>query len=89
MKIEFDPVKEQKNVAKHGVSLATTNFFNFATARITVDNRADYGEIRYGALRYIGERLYALTFTKRGESVRAISLRKANEREEKKYHGKK
>lgn len=52
---------------------------------IEEDVRVDYGERRYRAFGYIGERLFALVFTHRAEKIHVISLRKANSREVKRY----
>ena len=87
MKIEFDPDKDRINQAKHGLSLAAADRMDFATALIRVDARFDYGETRWLAAGLIGERLHMLAFTLRGDTVRAISLRKANARERKSYAG--
>jgi uncharacterized DUF497 family protein len=43
--------------------------------------RKDYGETRYAALGPIEGRLHCVCFTIRGNKLRIISLRKANERE--------
>ncbi len=42
-------------------------------------------EARYTALGYIGDRLYYVVYTMRGDKCRIISLRKANPREERQY----
>jgi uncharacterized DUF497 family protein len=52
---------------------------------IIPDLRRDYGEARYWAVGPIGGRLHVLAFTMRGQVLRAISLRKANERERRRY----
>lgn len=85
MDIEFDPVKNQRNIQKHGISLQEAKNFVFESALVAIDNRFDYGETRYNALGYKENRLYALTFTMRGDNLRIISLRKANKREVAKY----
>ncbi|WP_217488942.1 BrnT family toxin [Cupriavidus gilardii] len=46
-----------------------------------MDERRQYGETRYIAYGPIGTRLQCLVFTIRGDTLRAISLRKANFRE--------
>ena len=46
-----------------------------------MDERFDYGEIRYRALGFIDGRLYALVFVETSEGIRVISFRKANKRE--------
>ncbi|NPT62535.1 BrnT family toxin [Paraburkholderia elongata] len=85
MQIEFDPVKDQINQGKHGVSLAMAEAFEMDVALVWRDNRFDYSEERFTAFGPIGDRIYSLSFTMRGETLRAISLRKANRREVLKY----
>jgi len=85
VRIEFDPAKNEANIAKHGVDMASAEDFEFDTALVSIDLRHRYGEARYVALGYVKERLHVLVFTKRGAVVRVISLRKANRREEKTY----
>ena len=85
MKIEYDPVKCEKNISDRGLSFELASGFDFATALVIEATRHAYGEPRYQALGYIGNRLYALVFTPRGQVVRVISLRKAIPREVKSY----
>ncbi len=86
VRIEFDPDKNEANIAKHGIDMALVADFEFDTAVVAVDSRKSYGETRNIALGYIDARLHVLVFTKRGQTVRVISLRKANEREAKAYY---
>ena len=83
--IEFDPVKNQSNLEKHGISLADAADFEWETAQIEEDIRFVYSEKRFRATGRLGERLHVLIFCKRGEATRVISLRTANEREAKSY----
>ncbi len=85
MDVEFDGDKDHFNRSKHGVSLSAANDMDFASASIIADERFDYGEPRYWAVGDIDGRLHVLAFTMRGETLRAISLRKANARERKRY----
>ncbi|MHB1654970.1 MAG: BrnA antitoxin family protein [Burkholderiales bacterium] len=48
----------------------------------------NYGKRRYRALGLIGDRLYAVVFTPRADTVHVISLRRANHREVKNYEQK-
>lgn len=80
--IGFDPDKDAANIAKHGVSLRLSERFVPGEALIEVDDRVDYGEPRWIAYHEIDGRLHVLVFTTRGGDIRAISLRKANEREQ-------
>lgn len=79
--IEFDPEKDATNIAKHGVSLALAERFNLAEALIDIDERLAYGEPRWVAYQDIDGRLHVLVFTSRNGVTRAISVRKANDRE--------
>jgi|Wag4MinimDraft_6_1082665.scaffolds.fasta_scaffold110300_2 uncharacterized DUF497 family protein len=49
MDIEFDRAKDALNIAKYGLSLADAAAFELASARVTIDDRFDYGESRYRA----------------------------------------
>ncbi len=47
--------------------------------------RRDYGEPRFVTFGYIDQRLYVGVWTPRGDTFRAISVRKANDKEQKRY----
>ena len=85
MALSFDPAKDEVNRAKHGVSLAEAELFEWESAVVFPDERLDYGEERAAAIGYIGQRLYVVVFTDRVEERRIISLRKANAREIRRY----
>lgn len=83
--VAFDPAKNDRNIELRGISFERASEFEFATAWIVVDDRKDYGEIRYRAMGFLDARLHALVFTETANGIRVISLRKANKREEKGY----
>lgn len=85
MWIEFDPNKDQANLAKHGVSLALAAELDWKDALAWIDERSDYGESRMIALAPKSGRLYYVAFVDRGAVRRVISLRLANRREVKHY----
>jgi len=85
MRLEWDEAKRAASLAKHGIDFSLAEQFDFEGARIGPDARRDYGEPRFIALGLIGTRCFVLIFTMRGETVRVISLRKANAREIKSY----
>ena len=85
MNYEFDPAKDESNFDKHGVSLADADGFEWETAVVREDTRKQYAEPRFEAKGYIGDRLHVMVFCLRAETVRVISLRKANPREVKSY----
>ena len=47
MKLEYDPLKEQLNLSKHGISLGKFVELDWASASILPDDRRTYGEARY------------------------------------------
>jgi uncharacterized DUF497 family protein len=83
--IEFDPLKNQSNIAKHGVSLALASELEWEQALIRVDDRFEYGERRMIALAPRTGALYYVAFVDRHRVRRIISLRRANRREVKHY----
>ena len=84
--IVFDPKKDASNKRKHGISLSRVDGFDFENALYSVDNREDYGEIRYQAIGFLDARLYTLIFVDNNDGdIRAISLRKATRHEAKDY----
>ena len=85
MYIEFDPAKDEANIAKHGVSLMLAVELEWDTALSWPDTRRDYQEPRIVALVLQGSRLYFVAYVDRGAVRRVISLRKANNREVRRY----
>ncbi len=85
MQFTYDPTKNECNIAERNLSFERVREFEFASAVIMEDNRRDYGEVRQRALGLLGGRLHALVFVARSSTIRIISLRKANKREEKFY----
>ena len=83
MSIDFDEEKDRINVAKHGISLARAA--DFVILRFIEDDRYAYGEVRYRAWGHIGGVPHALAFTVRDGRVRAISLRRAHQKEIRRY----
>lgn len=85
MEVTFDPRKDASNIEKHGISLADASGFEWDEAVSWLDQRHGYGEPRMIGIGYIGNRLFNVVFVDRGEERRIISLRKANQREVKRY----
>jgi len=85
MRVEFDPIKDAGNQAKHGVSLALVSELDWEAALVWVDDRFEYGERRMIALAPKTNTLYYVAFVDRGSTRRVISLRRANLREVKHY----
>ena len=83
MRYEWDEVKHVSNLAKHGADFSTIEDFDWDSAKSKQSDRR--GESRKAATGFIGNRLYRVVFTERGELIRVISLRKANPREVREY----
>ena len=58
------------------------------TAIETIDDRYDYGETRWVTIGFINRKLHVMVYTIRRNSIRIISLRKANRRESHYYEEK-
>ena len=89
VRYEWDEGKRQANIIKHGVDFAEMERFQWDSALTEPDLRRNYDEPRFIALGNIGNRLHVVVFTMREESTRIIGLRKANEREVRKYEAQK
>lgn len=85
MRIEFDPVKNTANIKKHGISLDMALEIDIEESFTLEDNRGQYGEFRFQMFCPIKGRLHIMIFTFRENVYRVISLRKANDREIRRY----
>ncbi|MDR5762131.1 BrnT family toxin [Caballeronia sp. LZ035] len=83
--ITFDPLKDAINCLQHGVSLKLASEIAWGEVVLEVDDRRDYGEVREVGYMPIRGRMFCVVFTRRNESRRIISLRRANDREIEKY----
>jgi uncharacterized DUF497 family protein len=89
LRIEFDRLKNESNIALRGLSFDQAAHFDFAGALIAQDSRHVYPEPRFVALGFLGVRLHVLCFTPVTGGIRVISFRKANAREVRAYDEKK
>ena len=79
---DWDEDKRQATLLLRGLDFAMVERLNLDLAEVSLDDRKDYGEVRFQARGLIDARLYVIAFTQRGETLRLISLRKANKREQ-------
>ncbi|MGR3342234.1 MAG: BrnT family toxin [Paracoccaceae bacterium] len=82
---EWDEAKRSGNLAKHGVDFVDAARLNWKSAVTVEDIRHEYGERRLHSTGLIGTRLHVLIWTPRETGPRLISLRRASEREEKRW----
>ena len=85
MKLDWDDTKRNWTLTERGLDFADVVYFDWNTAIAAQDVRADYGEARMVAYGFIGKTFFALAYTMRGQTLRVISLRRANSRERKIY----
>ena len=84
---EWDPEKDRKNQANHGVSFmeACTVFLDPLAATVD-DPRHSLDEFRYLTTGYtLANRLVVVAHTDRGERIRIITAREATPRERRNY----
>lgn len=85
MRFTYDLAKSERNIVERGLAFDLAEDFDWSTALIAEDTRQDYLERRYQALGLIAEHLHMLVFTPRDGAVHVISLRRANQRERRRY----
>jgi uncharacterized DUF497 family protein len=84
MDIEFDPVKNDANIAKHGVALSDFAGFDEMAATV-VDDRFDYGETRFRGFGRIAGEGFCIVYVETNTGIRLISFRRAHEKEMRRY----
>ena len=83
MEIEYDNKKRQVTLEQRGLDFEDVPVIFAGSRRITwQDSRQKYGEIRQITMGELVSRLIIVVHTKRGKATRIISMRKANEREQ-------
>jgi uncharacterized DUF497 family protein len=81
LQIEFDPAKDATNREVHGVPLAEAGALLQGFVLDRVDDRHDYGETRIIAIGEIAGVEFTCVYTRRGDAIRPISLRRASRKE--------
>jgi len=86
MNYEWDEAKNRSNFAKHGLDFADAEQVLTGLCVTFADSRINYGEIRLITLGLLAGRVVVIAHAPRGEdTTRMISMRKANQREQKIY----
>lgn len=83
--IEFDEVKREITLFTRGLDMARANEIFASPHMDKHDDRKNYGETRMITFGFLDHLSVVLVWTYRGKTKRIISLRRANEREIKKY----
>ena len=85
MHLEFDTEKRDKTLTERGLDFARAGEVFLSPCMTIADSRQDYGEPRWNTVGFLDGRMVALAWTQRGPARRIISMRKANEREQKRF----
>ncbi|EKD92405.1 MAG: hypothetical protein ACD_29C00023G0001 [uncultured bacterium] len=86
MIFEWNENKRIINLEKHGIDFIDAYKLWLSIMAIAEDKRYDYSESRFIALGLLKNRVVVCAYTTRGnDTIRIISLRKANKREIKRY----
>jgi uncharacterized protein len=83
--IIFDPAKRARALEERGLDFADAEQVSDGLLIENPDDRQDYGEERFITVGFLNERMVVVVWTPRGEDRHIISMRKANDREQKKY----
>jgi len=83
--IEFDDAKREITLFARGLDMSRANEIFDAPHMDKVDLRKNYGEVRIFSFGFLDNFPVVVVWTYRGIKRRIISLRRANEREVKKY----
>lgn len=85
MEIEYDPAKREQTLDNRGLDFdRCTDVFSGPILEME-DTRIKYGEPRFIAFGLLDKRMVVIVWTPRGNRRRIISMRKANEREQKRF----
>ena len=85
--IEFDDAKREVTLLTRRLDMARANEIFEASHMDQIDYRKNYDEVRVFSFGYLDNIPVVVVWTYRGIKRRIISLRRANEREIKKYEG--
>jgi uncharacterized DUF497 family protein len=86
VKLEYDEAKRTETLLHREVDFARASDVFAGVTFTREDERADYGEVRMVTVGLLDERMVVIVWTQRGEARRIISMRKANDREQARYH---
>lgn len=88
MIFEWDEKKNETNIDRHGIDFYDAHLIFEYPMLVKTDTRRDYGEKRLVGLGLLFEVEIVIVFTKRGDNIRVISIRRANKNERKIYQEK-
>jgi len=86
LEFNWDEAKRSTNIEKHGIDFYIA-FLLLQTESLIqeVDDRKDYGELRYRATGKWGDKILVVVYAVDNGTIRIISARRANSRERQIY----
>lgn len=85
LSITFDPAKRDWTLAERGLDFADASHVLTGPRIEFEDLRKDYGERRIVTVGFLADRMMIVIWTRRGQDHHVISMRKANDREQRRY----
>jgi uncharacterized protein len=85
MDFEWDSQKRLENVKKHDVDFLDAALVFSGSFVAEIDDRFDYGEIRYRAIGEAIGLVITVIYVRRDDAIRIISARKASKHERRKH----
>ncbi len=85
MEFEWNERKNELNIRKHGVGFLSAARVFDGSVFTFIDNRKDYGEIRYVSIGKVEETELYVVYAIRNSRHRIISARRANQNERRRY----
>lgn len=84
--LEWDEAKRKSNLIRHGFDFADAEEVFESETTTVVDDRFDYGEVRYVSFGMLKDLLVAVVYTEVDETIRIISMRRTTRNEESQYY---
>lgn len=85
MKVEYDEGKRSRTLIERELDMADAGQVFDGEHLTAADTRKDYGEERFSTVGFLDGRMVFVIWTQREDAVRVISMRKANEREQRHF----
>ena len=86
MLYEWDDTKNEINILNHGIDFVDAKYIFEHPMIEKIDNRMDYGEVRYIGIGLLACVEVIVVYTHKDENIRIISIRRANKNERQIYH---
>ena len=83
MRITFDPVKRELTLRRRGLDFSRAGEVFAGLTATAVDERVDYGEVRFITAGHLDGRVIVVVWTQRGDARHVISMRHCHAKEEK------